>query len=120
MFRNALTPQWLEREISFIVDILVCIALTVLPRIGFVVSALYFLMRDSIPVGRRMSLGKSVYDLHVVLTRDGSKANWRKVLVRNLISFIPVVNIYDIYLFFATGERLADQWSGTKVVKLSA
>ncbi|MCQ2229362.1 MAG: RDD family protein [Bacteroidales bacterium] len=119
MMRNAAAPQWLEREISFVVDMLVCIAITVMPKIGFVVSVVYFLLRDSIPVGHRSSLGKSVYGLRVVMADDGSKAPWRKVLVRNVISFIPFVNIYDVYLFLLTGDRLADQWSGTKVVKMS-
>jgi len=117
--RNAASPKWLEREISFAVDVLVCVAITVMPKIGVVASLLYFLMRDSIPVGHGSSLGKSVYGLRVIMSSDGTKAPWRKILVRNVISFIPFVNIYDVYLFLLTGERLADQWSGTSVVKMS-
>lgn len=118
---HIVTPQWLEREISFMVDIIVCATIAIFPMFGTFFSLIYFLFRDVMPIGSRTSIGKSVYRLKVVATDENNdpKTMIRRVFIRNIVSLIPLVNIYDLYLFLLNGERLADQWSDTKVVKMS-
>ncbi len=122
IFNHLITPQWLEREISFVVDMIVCITIAIFPVFGRLVALLYFLFRDVLPIGSRMSIGKSVYRLKVVTTTDDNNISTpkiRQVFVRNIVSLIPIINLYDLYLFLLTGNRLADQWSDTKVVKMA-
>lgn len=127
---NALKPSTWERGISLMVDLVICFSISTFPMYGWVVAVLYFLFRDIIPIGYRTSLGKSVYNLRLMsfsgLTAEEMKDSsqlktpgWLQVFVRNIVTFIPLVNIYDLYLFFVEGERLADQWSDTKVVKMT-
>ena len=117
---HLIMPQWLEREISFVVDMIVCLTIAIFPMYGGLLALVYFLFRDVLPIGARMSIGKSVYRLKVV-DADVAKPqtpSLKRIFVRNVVSLIPFVNLYDLYLFLLNGERLADQWSDTKVVKI--
>lgn len=116
---NTLEPAWLEREIAFTVDMFICLNLAVCPSWGVYLAIGYFVLRDTLPFGKRMSFGKAIYNLRVESTEEKESGIWRKVIIRNLVTFIPLVNIYDMYLFFSTGTRLADKWSRTEVRKLA-
>ncbi len=118
---HLLAPQWLEREISFVVDMIVCLTIAIFPAYGGLLALIYFLFRDVLPIGSRMSIGKSVYRLKVVDADSvvPQTPSLKRIFVRNIVSLIPFVNLYDLYLFLLSGERLADQWSDTKVVKMT-
>ena len=85
--------------------------------IGWIVALFYFCMRDALPIGARRSFGKSVYHLRIVDTQqDERRLTWRIYVLRNIILFIPILNIVDIFKYITTGRRLADEWLGTEVV----
>lgn len=117
LLANATTTRWLEREVAFIIDVIIVALLSVFPRVGFFFGLLYFLFRDSLPFGAGCSFGKSLYRL-VVANSDSaqSRANWRKTLIRNIIYFIPILNLVDIYYFLRSGRRLIDIWLEIDVV----
>lgn len=116
---NALEPAWLEREIAFTVDMFICLTLAVCPTYGTYLATGYFVLRDALPFGKRMSFGKAIYGLRVESVDEKKDGLWKKIVIRNLVTFIPLVNIYDVYLFLANGERLADRWSKTEVRKMA-
>lgn len=117
---NTLKMFTLQRVIAFDVDLIVCFTISLCPRIGVALSVFYFLFRDILPFDGARSFGKSVYRLKVVpIEGEPRTITWRQAFVRNIVTLIPLVNIYDIYLFLLTGERLADQWSDTHVVILA-
>lgn len=117
LFDNATTTRWLEREVAFIIDVIIVALVSVFPRLGWIFGLLYFLFRDSLPIGDGCSFGKSLYRL-VVTNNDIAKtrANWRKPLIRNIIFFIPILNLVDIYYFLRDGRRLIDIWLEIDVV----
>lgn len=114
---NILTAQWLEREVAFFIDIIICCTLTILPKLGIVLAIIYFFMKDALPWSFGRSLGKSIYGLKVITTDNEPNTLFRRTIVRNLIMIVPILNIIDIYYFISSGNRLADEWTGTKVIK---
>ncbi|MBP5364922.1 MAG: hypothetical protein J6Y82_03250 [Bacteroidales bacterium] len=118
LIENMFTKKWLEREVAFLIDIVICATIAIFPRIGFIISALYFFLKDALPFGGASSFGKSIYGLKVKDADDQPVRHfWRKTIVRNLIIVIPILNLVDIYYFLKTGVRLADEWTSTKVEK---
>lgn len=119
LIENMLSRKWLEREVAFSIDMIICITLAIFPRIGFIISILYFFLKDSLPIEGGSSFGKSIYNLKVK-EKDEQQHRffWQKTIVRNLILIIPILNFVDIYYFLKNGIRLADEWTSTKVEKV--
>lgn len=117
LLKNALTARWLEREVAFVIDIIIVALFSVFPKFGWIFGILYFFFRDTLPFGTGGSFGKSLYKL-IVVNADSrqSRANWRKSLIRNIIFFIPILDLLDIYYFLRDGRRLIDTWLDIDVV----
>ena len=108
----------LEREIAFVVDICICLTITIFPnKAAVVLSVAYFIFRDCFRIsGERMSFGKRLYGIRIVRSDGGGSPSWRVTLLRNLFLCVPVLNLIDICSFIYRGKRLVDDWLGTDVV----
>jgi uncharacterized RDD family membrane protein YckC len=119
---------------------LVALVVTLVPWIGWLLGALYLLLRDGIgaPLAERRSLGKHLLDLRVVRT-DGEPMDIPTSLSRNvslaagpLVLVLPflyvwvlglviplVVVLIEVSRLFVDpeGRRLGDKLAGTRVVK---
>jgi len=137
-------PDKLTRFLAFLIDGLIAIGLSVLPAIGGLVGAAYFVLRDGFDVDfmPRRSLGKEVLGIDVVRL-DGRpmdletslRRNWMWGLgpvgaavavfplfggfFRGLVGlFGAIVGLYEAYrvLTDTNGRRWGDDLAGTKVV----
>ncbi|TAJ12800.1 hypothetical protein DMA11_11285 [Marinilabiliaceae bacterium JC017] len=109
----------MERQLAFLIDILICILLAMFPRIGWIVGLVYFLTRDGLNFLNGQSIGKRFFKLQTVKINNQAplSSHIEKSVIRNLVFLIPGVNIIDIYLFYSKGYRLADKWAETMVIK---
>ncbi len=124
-----------------IVIFIISFILALIPIIGLIANLFlmplmycaYALCRDLILSGS--SIGK--HFLHFkVLSKDGSPATTKQKIMRNLdlaipsaVQVIPVLGwvlggllalcilVTEVIFLFTKGERLGDQWAGTKVIK---
>ena len=113
-----LTVKSMKRIAAFIIDLSMCAALSLLPMFGWIIALAFFCLRDALPFGSRRSFGKSVYKLRIVDNNNHAlHLSWRKFVLRNIILFIPILNIVDIATYAATGSRLADTWTSTEVIE---
>jgi hypothetical protein len=105
---------------AFGVDILVAGLLCAFPRIGWVFGLIYFLFKDSMPFMKGQSYGRKLFGIKVVNEQDSSSlvSTPQKSLIRTIIFFIPVLNIYELYAFFFLEHRLGERWSETRVIKI--
>ncbi|MDO4461712.1 MAG: hypothetical protein Q4C30_04340 [Bacteroidia bacterium] len=118
LLQNAISSPIIERFFAFVVDVFVMVAFTVIPVVGIVLSGVYFLIKDIVPLNGHTSFGKAVYHMRVVNTQDNaplSKLMMFKAVVRNIFILIPFLNIVDIYFLLSTGKRLIDTWIETDV-----
>ncbi len=106
----------LEREVAFLVDIIMCAALAVFPNtIGYVIAATYFLLRDNPILFGGQSFGKRIFGLRVRYKQTNSVASWRATFLRNLLIMVPILNLIDAYKFVVNGQRLVDEWLSVEV-----
>lgn len=119
---NIRSIAFLERIIAFAIDLAIALSLSILPSFGWILCLCYFLWRDSLPFSKKQSFGKSIYHLKVV-EETGTEyyaLSKEKAFIRNMIVLIPFLNLMDGYQFLLSGQRLADRWTQTKVIKISA
>ena len=117
MASTVLTVKSLKRIAALVIDFFVCLAISLLPLFGWIVAIAFFCLRDALPFSGRRSFGKSVYKLRIVDSTDhATRLSWRKFVLRNIILFIPILNLVDIYTYATTGSRLADVWTSTEVI----
>ena len=112
-------PSLKERFLAFLIDMVVVLALCLIPKVGWIFGLIYFLGRDAMPSLKGRSIGKKVLKIRILTTgtHETLDINPDKSVTRGLILLIPVVNIIDIYMLLTTGRRLADRWTETEVIK---
>ena len=119
LLKNVLTKPCIEREAAFCIDVAICATLAIFPTLGPVAALLYFFFRDCLPFRVPQSFGKQIYSLRIVRNAeaDGRVPRWQTSVIRNLILVIPLLNLVDFWRFAKRGRRLADDWTGTHVIK---
>ncbi|MCF0189930.1 MAG: hypothetical protein HUJ96_01580 [Marinilabiliaceae bacterium] len=117
LLRNAVHSPIVEREMAFIADMFIIMAVSVFPKIGWIIGLLYYLLRDVLPLKGDASFGKGIYNMHVLYHNGEQRVvvKWYKSIMRNVMVLIPVLNIVDFYYLLSTGKRLADVWTDTSV-----
>ena len=102
---------------AFIADMFIIMAVSVFPKIGWIIGLLYYLLRDVLPLKGDASFGKGIYNMHVLYHNGEQRVvvKWYKSIMRNVMVLIPVLNIVDFYYLLSTGKRLADVWTDTSV-----
>ncbi len=112
------TSLFYSRLLAFSLDIMISIGLSMFPRIGWIFGLIYFLFKDSMPFTKGQSYGRKLFKIKLVKEYDNSSIvdSPEKSLIRNIIFLIPLLNLYEIYLFFFKERRLGELWSETKVI----
>jgi len=92
-------------------------------RLGWLVAAAYWIVRDSLAFSGGRSVGKIAMKLQVTTMDDQPLiGNWRVALLRNAPLMIPFFALIELYVLLkrdetpACGRRLGDEWARTKVV----
>ena len=114
------TQVVLERVVALILDASIALALSIIPVVGYIVGALYFFLKDALPLANGESFGKHLYQLKLVdreTNQDLGKGKFEKSIIRSLILITPIINIIDIVYFIKHEHRLADEWVNTSVIK---
>jgi uncharacterized RDD family membrane protein YckC len=84
---------------------------------GIPLALIYVIFRDS--VGKGTSAGKKALGLVVVDLRTGEPCSWRRVLARNAIDPIPVLDLLDFFLtcLDERGQKIMDKLLETQVTE---
>ena len=102
----------LSRLVAHIIDdIIIAIgSMLIIPGL------LYFLLKDDMNDGR--SIGKGLMGLRVVNYKTGNECNFTESALRNLVWWIPVINLVEflVVILDAEGRRMGDDLAGTIVV----
>ena len=111
-----------ERFMALFIDVVIAVGLSMFPRIGWIVGLIYFLAKDAIPAFDGQSIGKKFFNLKVITskTHQPLTKHPERSLIRSIVFLLPIVNIIDIYRLISNGERLADKWAETTLIKLPA
>ncbi len=114
------TAFFTERILAAIIDIAIAFGLTLFPRIGWIFGLIYFLFKDCLPFSNGQSFGRRLFNLKVVDKKDGRSlvAAPDKALIRQVVFFVPLLNIIELYCFLFLKNRKAEQWSDTEVRKV--
>lgn len=99
-----------HRGSALITDLFLAGLLTPVGGLGI----LYFLFRDSLFSG--VSLGKRQYALQAVDSETGEKLSHLQSFLRNVILLIPFGAIPEVFLLSATGQRIGDRISNSRVI----
>jgi uncharacterized RDD family membrane protein YckC len=79
------------------------------------INLLYFLIKDSLPNGQ--SFGKKSMKLKVVSVKNGKNCTLLQSIIRNIINFIPFVNIADaLFAGRYKRQRIGDILARTIVI----
>jgi len=131
MFRKVLLPKRIKSQVvdSVISTVLILVPMYIvyaysgvlsepfhrLSLAGIPLALIYVIFRDSI--GRGTSLGKRALGLTIVDLRTEQPCNGRRVLARNVIDLIPVVDLIDFVLTCVdeNGQKIMDRVLGTQV-----
>ncbi len=109
-----------QRISAILVDILICIGLSIIPWIGGALSIGYFLLRDALPWTDGRSVGKQFVGIRVI-TEEGEHLNEKWVLsaLRAIVLYIPFFFIFELVEMGKNGEnrRWADKWAKTYVIE---
>ena len=108
-----------ERILAAVIDVSITFGLTLFPRIGWIFGLIYFLFKDCLPFTNGQSFGRRLFNLKVVHIKDGSSlvGNPDKALIRQIIFFVPILNLIEVYYFLFRKKRKAELWSETEIVK---
>ena len=133
MFKKVLLPQRIKADV---VDGIISSFLILMPMymvyayaeylpepfhrlsiVGIPVALIYVIFRDSI--GRGTSLGKRALGLIVVDLQTGRPCDGKRVIARNIIDIIPVVDLVDFLLTCVDrkGQKIMDKVLGTQVTE---
>lgn len=89
--------------------------------LGYVVAAIYFLIRDALPFLDGQSVGKKVMKTRAVKEDSGAPLtnDYATSLIRNIPSIIPILGLIDAIFIFVGDERkrLGDKIGKTIVIK---
>lgn len=119
LHNQTFSSEGIERLAAVILDLCVSGLLFLFPLLGWFWGILYFLLKDAFPFLKGQSIGKHFWGLRVV--QKGSltpiTGNYKATILRGVIFITPGLNLVDIYFYLTRGERLADKWSDTLVIK---
>ncbi len=81
--------------------------------IFIILGVAYILFKDGF---NGKSIGKRIMGL-IVLQKDRKPCNFKSSFLRNFLLFIPLINLYEIYLFLSNPSRprLGEKISNTKI-----
>ncbi len=99
-----------HRGSALVIDLM--ISLLFLPLAG--AGLVYFLFRDALREGK--GIGKATYKMRVVDLATGAPCSFRQSLMRNAPLLLPFFPLAEVVWITARGSRMADEWSGTRVV----
>ncbi len=113
------TNFFYPRLFAFAVDLGIAVGLSLFPRIGWIFGLIYFLFKDSMPFNKGHSYGRRLFKIKLVSKVDGQLLinAPEKSLIRQIVLLIPLLNLYEVYLFFFENVRFGEQWSETTVVR---
>jgi len=113
------TVYFTERILAAVIDVAIAFGLTLFPKIGWVFGLVYFLFKDGLPFSKGQSFGRRLFGIQVVQQKDETSlvTNPDKALIRQIIFFIPFLNLVEVYCFFFLAHRKGELWSDTKVIK---
>lgn len=112
------TNFFYPRVLAYGVDLIITIGLSLFPRIGWIFGLIYFLFKDAMPFNNGQSYGRRLFKIRLVNSHDEQSLvkTPEKSLIRHIILLIPLLNLYELYLFLFSKSRLGEKWSETKVV----
>lgn len=122
----------LNRAVSALIDLIVVAVLSGLPKVGFLASLLYLLIRDGFPGGQ--SLGKRLVGLTARIRNTERVVTFRESIIRNLpfavariVWGVPLIGWIAAMLVLtfegllvvgsSDGRRLGDEMANTHVVE---
>ena len=88
-----------------------------LSLVGIPVALIYVIFRDSI--GKGTSIGKRALGLVIVDLQTGQPCNGKRVLARNIIDIVPLVDLVDFLLtcLDKAGQKIMDKVLGIQVTE---
>ncbi|BCX49768.1 RDD domain-containing protein [Haloferula helveola] len=112
---------------GFVASGLYWLATMILPgaleKVGWLVFAGYWIVRDSLPFMKGQSVGKMAMKLKVEKADGGDIVkDWESALIRNAALLIPIFGLVEAIILISRdskpekGLRLGDEWAKTKVV----
>ncbi|MBP6183850.1 MAG: RDD family protein [Saprospiraceae bacterium] len=111
-----------NRILAYIIDMLIVVGVSFIPRIGWMLALAYVATRDALPFLEGQSIGKKAMKLRAV-TMEGAPLtnNWNAGLVRNIVLLIPFFPLVELIVFFTNPDRLrlGDQWAKTRVISVA-
>jgi hypothetical protein len=116
---ESLSNSGIERIAAFALDFFIFLGLSMFPAFGWILAILYMLLRDSLPFLQGQSIGKRYFKLRAVTSTTGKPLTrrYKRSIIRGSVILIPILNLIDAYHYFKNGERLADKWAHTVVIK---
>jgi hypothetical protein len=113
------STEGIERLASVGLDLFIAFCITLFPLAGWAVAIAYILLRDSLPFLQGQSLGKHFFGLRVVRQQNLKPLTkfYKRSIIRGGVLLVPFLNFYDMYRYFTTGQRIADEWAQTLVIK---
>lgn len=124
------TARLIDRFITILILIAVLIIFNVLTflwseeaggiYLGIIAALVYSFAKDALPYLNGVSIGKRIMGIRVVSYQDGRPIthDYKKAIVREIVTFIPLLNLIDIaFIFRGEGRRLGDEWADTIVVE---
>ena len=89
--------------------------------IGIFLALVYLLVKDALPFLNGQSLGKKAMSIRVIDNNTASiiTNEYGKAISREIIQWIPLLNLVDAIMVFSSGgRRLGDKWADTYVVEV--
>lgn len=112
-------PADITRILAYVIDLLIVVGFSMLPRWGWIIGIAYMVTRDALPFLQGQSVGKKAMKLRAVtLQGDPLTGNWNQGIVRNIVLIIPLFPLVELFVWWFSPDRmrLGDQWAGTTVV----
>lgn len=108
---------------AFLIDVAVMIGLSLVPRVGWLLSSAYLVLRDSLPFLDGQSIGKKALKTRAVTDSGKSlSGNFSEGLIRNIVLLIPFFSLVELIVLCTKNgkpdglRRLGDQWAKTRVI----
>lgn len=113
------TEYFVERLLAGLIDLTIALGLSLFPRIGWIFGLIYFLFKDCLPFSKGQSFGRRLFNIQVKTIGDYASLVGKpdKALIRQVVFFIPILNVIELLLFLFKKKRFGDKWSETEVVK---
>lgn len=112
-----------QRIGATLIDSAICIPISFIPILGFIVCLAYISLRDCLPFLDGQSIGKKALKIRAV-TESGQSlsGNYSEGLIRNVVLLIPLFAIVELIILCTKNgkpeglRRLGDEWAKTRVI----